>query len=92
MTAAVAALAAIVRANALLEVARFNPFTPDNHPYCGHDPPPFARGFREFASALSVWLAQSRNSRQPQRTKTAPMAAATKRTIIPADRATIAAM
>ena len=33
-----AALAAIVRANALLEVACFNAFTPDNHPYCGHEP------------------------------------------------------
>ncbi len=44
MTAAVAALAAIVRANALLEVARFNPFTPDNHPYCAHDPPTICAG------------------------------------------------
>ena len=52
MTAAVAALAAIVRANALLEVARFNPFTPDNHPYCGHDPPPFARGFPQIRLSL----------------------------------------
>ena len=37
MTAGVAALPDIVRANALLEIARFNRFTPDNDPYGEHD-------------------------------------------------------
>jgi hypothetical protein len=37
MTASVDALPAIVKANALLEVARFDRFTPDNDPWGEHD-------------------------------------------------------
>ena len=37
MTASVAALPEIVRANALLEVVRFDHFTPDNDPHGEHD-------------------------------------------------------
>ena len=37
MTAGVAALPDMVKANALLEVARFDRFTPDNDPHGEHD-------------------------------------------------------
>ena len=37
MTASVAALPDMVRANALVEVARFDRFTPDNDPHGEHD-------------------------------------------------------
>jgi hypothetical protein len=37
MTASVSALPVIVRANALLEVSRFDRFTEDNDPYGEHD-------------------------------------------------------
>jgi hypothetical protein len=37
MTASVAALPDMVRANALLEVTRFDRFTPDNDPHGEHD-------------------------------------------------------
>ena len=37
MTASVASLPDMVRANALLEVARFDRFTPDNDPHGEHD-------------------------------------------------------
>ena len=37
MTASVAALPEMVRANALLQVARFDDFTPDNDPHGEHD-------------------------------------------------------
>jgi hypothetical protein len=37
MTASIAALPDIVRANALLEVSRFDRFTADNDPYDEHD-------------------------------------------------------
>ena len=37
MTANVAALPEMVRANALLQVARFDDFNPDNDPYQEHD-------------------------------------------------------
>ena len=37
MTASVASLPEMVRANALTEVARFDRFTPDNDPHCEHD-------------------------------------------------------
>ena len=48
MTASVAALPDMVRANALLEVTRFDQFTPDNDPHGEHDFGAFEDGGTKF--------------------------------------------
>jgi Protein of unknown function (DUF3768) len=55
MTASVAELPEIVRANALLEVARFDRFTPDNDPYGEHDFGSFELVGRKFFWKIDMY-------------------------------------
>jgi hypothetical protein len=55
MTASVAALPDIVRANALLEVTRFDRFTPDNDPHGEHDFGSFDLVGRKFFFKIDLY-------------------------------------
>ena len=55
MTASVAALPDMVRANALLEVSRFDYFTPDNDPHGEHDFGDFELVGRKFFFKIDAY-------------------------------------
>ncbi len=55
MTASVAALPEMVRANALSEVTRFDRFTPDNDPHGEHDFGNFELGGRTFLWKIDAY-------------------------------------